>query len=41
MRLTAGYHTIRVDASDLSGGMYVYRVETPNWQSHGKMTLIR
>jgi hypothetical protein len=41
MRLSAGYHTIRVDAGDLAGGIYVYRVDTPGWTAHGKMTLIR
>jgi len=41
MRLSAGYHTIRVDAAGLAGGMYVYRVDTPGWTAHGKMTLIR
>ena len=41
MRLSAGYHTIRVDAGGLAGGMYIYRVDTPGWTAHGKMTLIR
>ncbi|MDG5766347.1 CotH kinase family protein [Balneolales bacterium ANBcel1] len=41
MRLSAGHHAIRVDASGLSSGMYLYRVETPDWIGHGKMTLIR
>ena len=41
VRLSAGYHSFQVDASRLASGMYIYRVETPDWTGHEKMTIIR
>lgn len=40
MRLSAGHHAIHFNAAGLAGGVYVYRVSTPDFTAHGKMTLI-
>lgn len=39
--LQAGRHSITLDASNLSTGVYIYRVSTGNWFASGKMTLVK
>ncbi len=41
IRLSAGHHSIPVDGSGLASGLYIYRVDTPEWTGHGTMTLVR
>ncbi len=37
----AGHHVVQFDASELSSGVYVYRIVTPSFQHSKKMLLIR
>lgn len=37
----AGYHTVRIDASGLSSGLYIYRIRAGEFQETRKMTLIK
>ncbi|MGM0737853.1 MAG: T9SS type A sorting domain-containing protein [Bacteroidota bacterium] len=39
--LEAGSHRVRFDASDLAGGMYVYRLESAGRVLTGRMTLVK
>ncbi|HBQ61646.1 MAG TPA: T9SS C-terminal target domain-containing protein, partial [Balneolaceae bacterium] len=38
---SAGDHTVTFDASSLSSGVYLYRIETDNFVGMNKMTLIK
>lgn len=38
---TAGSHTVRFDASDLSSGMYFYQIQSAGFSETRKMTLIK
>jgi hypothetical protein len=40
-RFDAGEHTIRFDASHLATGMYIYRLESPNFTASHKMLLLK
>lgn len=40
-RLTAGEHSVKFDASNLSSGMYIYRLQTGDTVLTRKMTLIK
>lgn len=40
-RQTAGYHTVRFDASRLASGIYIYRIKTANTVKIHKMLLIK
>jgi hypothetical protein len=40
-RLDAGEHTVRFDASALASGVYVYRLESPNFTAARKMLLLK
>ncbi|TKJ40855.1 hypothetical protein CEE37_07795 [candidate division LCP-89 bacterium B3_LCP] len=40
-RQSAGLHEVTFDASDLSSGIYIYRLETEGYQSSGKMVLMK
>ncbi len=37
----AGVHNLKFDASNLSSGFYIYRIETPNYSKTMKMLLIK
>jgi len=37
----AGYHTVNFDASDLSSGIYIYRLVTRNFSETKKMSLVK
>jgi hypothetical protein len=40
-RLAAGSHTVNFDASRLSSGLYIYRIETPEFSKTRQMMLVR
>jgi hypothetical protein len=40
-RQTAGYHSIRFDASALSSGVYIYRLQTGETTLTQSMTLVK
>lgn len=40
-RLTAGTHVYRFDATGLSSGIYLYKIETPDYRETRKMLLIK
>ncbi len=40
-RQSAGYHTLRVDMSDLSSGVYLYRLRAGNFVKSRKMILLK
>jgi len=40
-RLPAGFHNIPFDASQLSSGMYLYRLVTPDVRQSGRMLLVK
>lgn len=39
--MTAGYHSIRFDASNLSSGMYIYKISAGSFTSAKKMMLLK
>ncbi|HCD52338.1 MAG TPA: hypothetical protein DEQ34_07820, partial [Balneolaceae bacterium] len=39
--MTAGTHTVAFDASALSSGIYIYRLEAGSFVSNKRMTLIK
>lgn len=40
-RYNAGWHSVMVDASSLSSGMYIYRIVTPEFNTTRKMMLLK
>lgn len=40
-RMTAGYHTVVWDASDMAGGVYLYRLEAADFVATRKMVLVK
>ena len=40
-QMAAGLHNINFDGSNLSSGLYIYRLETPNYSESMKMILLR
>lgn len=38
---SAGYHTVEFDATELSSGIYLYRLETPEFTSTQKMSVVK
>lgn len=40
-KMTAGYHTVSFDASNLTSGIYFYRIQTDKFESIRKMMLIK
>jgi len=39
--ISAGYHTVNFNASNLSSGIYFYRIETPGFVKVMKMALVK
>jgi hypothetical protein len=39
--LETGYHTVNFDASNLPSGVYVYRIETPEFVTSRKLILMK
>jgi hypothetical protein len=40
-RLNAGVHTVNLDASNLSGGVYIYRLRTENFVQSKRMLYVK
>ncbi len=40
-RRTAGWHAIQFDASGLSSGIYIYRIQTDSWTQTRKMLMVK
>lgn len=41
VQMTAGYHTVRFDASALASGIYIYRIQAGSFVQTKKMMLIK
>jgi hypothetical protein len=39
--MAAGFHDVQYDTSDLASGMYLYRMETPDFTKTRRMTIVR
>src|SRR5690606_8423334 len=39
--LTSGTHELRLDMSNLAGGLYIYRVSTPNFRASKSLILFK
>jgi hypothetical protein len=39
--LKFGKHTVSFDGADLASGVYIYKLETPNFHQSRKMILLR
>jgi len=39
--VSAGFHDVQYDTSDLASGVYLYRIETPDFAKTQRMTIIR
>jgi len=39
--VSAGFHDVRYDTSDLASGVYLYRIETPGFSKTQRMTIVR